>query len=66
MSNYAKNMVFATFEKEELIISNCTGAGNKNALEKDPRTIQIKDWVSCRKAINGAIRKLRMQKKLST
>lgn len=77
MSNYAKNLVFSVFNKAELLNANCTGACNKNSLEKDPRLGQIREmtfkkhgavdskiaWSACRKAIDGAIRKLRMQTK---
>ena len=57
--------------------ANCTGACNKNALEKDPRLGQIREmtfkkhsavdskiaWSACRKAIDAAIRIVRMQTK---
>ena len=43
MSNYAKNLVFSDFDKAELLNANCTGACNKNALEKDPRLGQIRE-----------------------
>ena len=75
VSNYAKNLVFATFTKDDLLSSNCSGALGKKALERDPRMAQIKEmtlkkyrvedkdstWRACRKAIDGSIRKLRMQ-----
>ncbi len=77
MSNYAKNLVFSVFNKAELLNANCTGACNKEALEKDPPLGQIREmtfkkhgavnseiaWCACRKAIDGTIRKLRMQTK---
>ena len=77
LSNYAKNLTFATFTKDELMLSSCTGAFGKQPLEKDPRMIQIIDmtfkkyhvedkentWRACRKAIDGSIRKLCMQLK---
>ena len=42
MSNYAKNLVFSVL-KAELLNANCTGACNKEALEKDPRLGQIRE-----------------------
>ena len=73
--NYAKNLVFAVFEKEELIDCNCSGAHEKKSLESDPRMDLIKEttfkkfptedrkksWAACRKAIDSAIRKLRFK-----
>ena len=43
MANYAKNLVFGLFSKEELIGSNSVAARNKQALEKDYRLSLIKD-----------------------
>ena len=77
VSNYAKNLVFATFPKHDLLSSNCSGALGKKSLEDDPRMVLIKEmtlrkyrvedkdstWRACRKAIDGCIRKLRMQSK---
>ena len=75
MANYAKNLVFGLFSKEELIGSNCVGAHNRQALEKDYRLSLVKDatfkkyciedkhksWSLCRKSIDSAIRKLRFK-----
>ena len=75
ISNYAKNLVFSIFDKEELVDCNCSGTHEKKALESDPRMDLIKEstfkkfptedrkksWASCRKAIDSAIRKLRFK-----
>ena len=75
ISNYAKNLVFAVFEKEELIDCNCSGAHERKSLESDPRMDLIKEttfknfptedrkksWAACRKAIDSAICKLRFK-----
>ena len=75
ISNYAKNLVFSIFDKEELVDCNCSGTYEKKALESDPRMDLIKEstfkkfptedrkksWASCRKAIDSAIRKLRFK-----
>lgn len=75
ISNYAKNLVFSVFDKEELKDSNCSGAHEKRSLESDPRMDLIKEttfkkfptedrkksWAACRKAIDSAIRKLRFK-----
>ena len=75
ISNYAKNLVFAVFEKEELIDCNCSGAHERKSLESDSRMDLIeettfkkfttengkKSWTACRKAIDSAIRKLRFK-----
>ena len=39
----AKNLVFAVFEKEELIDCNCSGAHERKSLESDPRMDLIKE-----------------------
>lgn len=70
LGNYAKNLVFKFFEKDELRGSNCVGAKGKRALEADQRMQLVKDavfrkyfvddkkksWAICRKAIDCAIR----------
>ena len=75
ISNYAKNLVFAIFEKQELMDSNCSGTHDKKSLESDPHMDLIKEstfkkfptedikksWAACRKAIDSAIRKLRFK-----
>ena len=75
ISNYSKNLVFAVFEKEELIDSNCSGAHERKSLESDPRIDLIKEttfknfpredrkksWAACQKVIDSAIRKLRFK-----
>lgn len=75
ISNYAKNLVFAVFDKEELMDCNCSGAHEKKSLESDPRMDLIKEttfkkfptedrkrsWAVCRKAIDSAIHKLRFK-----
>ena len=43
ISNYAKNLVFAVFEKEELEDSNCSGAHQKKSLESDPHMDLVKE-----------------------
>lgn len=74
-SNYAKNLVFSIFDKEELVDCNCSGTHEKKALESDSRMDLIKEstfkkfptedrkksWASCRKTIDSAIRKLRFK-----
>ena len=76
MANYAKNLTFTLFTKEELVDSNCVGAHNKKCLEADTRMQLIKDvtlkkygaedtkkaWGTCRKAIDSGIRKIRFNK----
>ena len=71
----AKNLVFAVFEKEELIDCNCSGAHERKSLESDPRMDLIKEttfkklptenrkksWAACPQAIDSAIRKLRFK-----
>ena len=61
--------MFAAFEKEELIDSNCSGAHERKSLESDPRMGLIKEitfrnfstedrkksWAACRNAIDSAI-----------
>ena len=75
ISNYAKNLVFLIFDKEELVDCNCSGRLEKKSLESDPCMDLIKEstfkkfpmkdrkksWASCRKAIDSAIRKLRFK-----
>ena len=60
--------MFAVFEKQELIDSNCSGAHERKSLESDPRMDLIKETKfkkfpaedrkksACRKAIENAIR----------
>lgn len=73
MGNFAKNLVFKFFQKDELHGSNCTGAKGKKSLESDPKMEHVKDavfkkycvddkkksWAVCRKAIDCAIRHLK-------
>ena len=73
MGNYAKNLVFKLFEKDELVGSNCIGAKGKRSLETDQRMQLVKDavfrkyyvddkkksWAACRKAVDCAIRHIK-------
>ena len=45
MGNYAKNLVFKLFEKDELVGSNCIGAKGKRSLETDQRMQLVKEAV---------------------
>lgn len=72
MTNYAKNLVFDMFRRDELLGANCAGVKGKRGLEIDPRLTKIKEcifkkysvvdkreaWKLCRKAIDSALRKL--------
>ena len=73
MGNYAKNLVFKIFNRDELYGSNCAGVKGKRSLESDQRMQMVKDavfkkyfvddkkrsWAMCRKAIDSAIRHLK-------
>ena len=73
MGNYAKNLVFKLFEKDELVGSNCIGAKGKRSLETDQRMQLVKEavfrkyyvddkkksWAACRKAVDCAIRHIK-------
>ena len=73
LGNYAKNLVFKLFQKDELHGSNCVGAKGKKAIKAGQRMDLVKDavfrkyfvddkkksWAVCRKAIDCAIRHMK-------
>ena len=73
MGNYAKNLVFKLFEKDELVGSNCIAAKGKRSLETDKQMQLVKDAVfrkyyvddkkkssaACRMAVDCAIRHIK-------
>lgn len=73
MTNYAKNLVFELFKRNELVGKNCAGVKGKQGIGGDSRMAIIKEnvfkkyrvpdktqaWVQCRKAIDTALRKMK-------
>ena len=73
MPNYAKNLVFELFERQELLGKNCPGVKGKTGIGCDPRmdivcentfkrfwvTDKNATWAVCRKAIDTALRKMK-------
>ena len=74
MPNYAKNLVFELFRQDELVNKNCAGMKGKQAIGNDPRMDSVREqtfkryrvtdrnaaWALCRKAIDTALRKMRL------
>ena len=73
IGNFAKNIAFNLFSRNEMEGANCAGLRGKRALEQDPRMDIVKEtvfkkysvedkkkgWALCRKAIDSAIRHLK-------
>ena len=73
MPNYAKNLVFELFERQELLGKNCAGVKGKAGIGCDPRMDIVREntfkrfrvtdknatWAVCRKAIDTALRKMK-------
>ena len=73
MANYAKNLVFELFKRNELVGKNYAGVKGKQGIGDDSRMAIIKEnvfkkyrvpdktraWVQCRKAIDTALRKMK-------
>lgn len=74
MPNYAKNLVFELFRQDELIGKNCAGVKGKQGISSDPRMDSVREhtfkryrvtdskaaWALCRKAIDTALRKMKI------
>ena len=73
MANFAKNLVFELFKRDELIGKNCAGVKGKQGIGCDPRMDVVREntfrkyrvtdkkaaWGVCRKAIDTALRKMK-------
>jgi hypothetical protein len=73
IGNFAKNIAFNLFSRNEMEGANCAGLRGKRALEQDPHMDIVKEtvfkkysvedkkkgWALCRKAIDSAIRHLK-------
>ena len=73
MANFAKNLVFELFKRDELVGKNCAGVKGKQGIGNDPRMELVQQqtfkkyrvtdkntaWNVCRKAIDTALRKMK-------
>ena len=73
MPNYAKNLVFELFERQELLGKNYAGVKGKAGIGANPRMDIVREntfkrfrvtdknatWAVCRKGIDTALRKMK-------
>ena len=74
MPNYAENLVFELFRRDELIGKNCAGVKGKQGIGSGPRMDTVREhtfkryqvmdrnaaWALCQKAIDTALRKMKI------
>ena len=74
LPNYAKNLVFELFRRDELIGKKCAAVKGKQGIGSDPRMDSVREqtfkryrvmdrnaaWALCRKAIDTALNKMKI------